>query len=148
MNKSWEILSGKGLKATPQRILIYETLLADHSHPSAEQVYEQIKSMYPTISLATIHKTLETLVDYHLAKKVSTIEGTFRYDGKTEDHHHILIEGTDEIIDFDDALIKVVMQEHLKTKKIHNLEITNISIQISGRKKDTSKTVLISNNSL
>jgi Fur family transcriptional regulator, peroxide stress response regulator len=148
MNKTWEILSGKGLKSTPQRILIYETLMADHSHPSAEIVYEKIKSTHPTISLATVHKTLETLVEHQLAQKVYTVEGTFRYDGKINDHHHILIEGTNEIIDFDDELIKSLMKEHLKSKNIHNLEITNISIQISGRKIDPSQTVQISNNSL
>jgi Fur family transcriptional regulator, peroxide stress response regulator len=145
MKKTWEILSGKGLKATPQRILIYETLLADHSHPSAEIIYDQIKENHPTISLATVHKTLETLVEYQLAQKVSTVEGTFRYDGKTNDHHHILIEGTNEIIDFDDEQMKLFLKDHLKTKQIDNLEITNISIQISGRKIDPSKTIQFSN---
>jgi len=145
MKTIWETLSEKGLKATPQRILIYETLLSDHSHPSAELIYEQIQPHHPTISLATVHKTLETLVDYELAQKVSTIEGTFRYDGKTDEHHHILVEGTNEIIDFEDLQIKSLMKEHLKNKNINNLEITNISIQISGRKIDPSKTIQILN---
>lgn len=144
MQKTWEILSEKGLKATTQRIVIYETLLADHNHPSAELVYEQIRENHPTISLATVHKTLETLVEYGLAQKVSTVEGTFRYDGKTEDHHHIIIEGTNEIIDFNDVQMKNFMKEHLKTKQIENLEITNISIQISGRKIDPFKSITFS----
>lgn len=145
MQQTWESLSKKGLKATTQRIVIYETLLSDHSHPSAEIIYDQIKLNHPTISLATVHKTLETLVEFGLAQKVSTKEGTFRYDGKTEDHHHIVIEGTNEIIDFDDSIIKRVMRDHLKTKNIDNLEITNISIQINGRKIDPSKSIQISN---
>jgi Fur family transcriptional regulator, peroxide stress response regulator len=136
-------LAEKGLKATPQRIIIYDALRDEHSHPTAETVHERIKVTHPTISLATVYKTLETLVDYELADKVSTVEGTYRYDGKTEEHHHIVIEETNEIIDFDDKQIKVLLKAHLAQKNIDNLEITNISIQIRGRKIDASKTITI-----
>ena len=136
-------MAEKGLKATPQRITIYDALMNEHSHPTAETIYERIKIAHPTISLATVYKTLETLVEYQLADKVSTVEGTYRYDGKTEDHHHIVIEETNEIIDFDDEQIKDLLRAHLAQKNIENLEITNISIQIRGRKIDDSKTITI-----
>lgn len=131
------------MKATPQRIIIYDALMNEHSHPTAELVYERIKITHPTISLATVYKTLETLVEFQLADKVATVEGTYRYDGKTEDHHHIVIEETNEIIDFDDQQIKELLKAHLAEKNIQNLEITNISIQIRGRKIDASKTISI-----
>lgn len=115
----------------------------EHSHPTAEMVYERIKVTHPTISLATVYKTLETLVEFQLADKVATTEGTYRYDGKTEDHHHIVIEETNEIIDFEDQPIKDLLKAHLAEKNIENLEITNISIQIRGRKIDASKTISI-----
>jgi Fur family peroxide stress response transcriptional regulator len=118
-------------------------LLHDHSHPTAEAIYDQIKLLYPTISLATVYKTLETLVEYQLAQKVSTVEGTYRYDGKTTEHHHIVIEKTHEIIDFEDEHIKALMKAHLAKRNIDNLEITDISIQVRGRKIDDSKTITI-----
>ncbi len=131
------------MKATPQRIITYDTLMNEHSHPTAETIYERIKIAHPTISLATVYKTLDTFVEYQLADKVSTVEGTYRYDGKTEDHHHIVIEETNEIIDFDDEHIKALLKAHLAKKNIENLEITNISIQIRGRKIDASKAITI-----
>ena len=136
-------MAEKGLKATPQRIIIYDALMNEHSHPTAETIYERIKIIHPTISVATVYKTLETLVEYQLADKVSTVEGTYRYEGKIEDHHHIVIEDTNEIIDFDDQHIKALLKAHLAEKNIVNLEITNISIQIHGRKIDASKTITI-----
>jgi Fur family peroxide stress response transcriptional regulator len=117
----------------------------DHTHPTAEQVHERIKTNHPTISLATVYKTLETLVEYRLVNKVATVEGTYRYDGKTEEHHHIVVEDTNEIIDFDDQQLKVYLKSHLADKTIENFEITNISVQIRGRKIDTTKTVTIHN---
>lgn len=117
--------------------------MSDCSHPTAEAIYELIKVSHPTISLATVYKTLETFVEYQLAQKVATVEGTYRYDGKTEEHHHIVIEETNEIIDFDDEQIKALMKAHLMKKNIQNLEITDISVQIRGRKIDASKTITI-----
>ncbi|MDB5273079.1 MAG: Fur family transcriptional regulator [Chitinophagaceae bacterium] len=136
-------MAEKGLKATTQRIVIYDALMSDCSHPTAETIHELIKISHPTISLATVYKTLETFVEYQLAQKVSTVEGTYRYDGKTEEHHHIVIDETNEIIDFDDEQIKALMKAHLAQKNIENLEITDISIQIRGRKIDANKTITI-----
>lgn len=136
-------MSEKGLKATPQRIVIYDALMAAHDHPTAETIYERIRPSHPTISLATVYKTLETLVDYGLAHKVSTVEGTYRYDGKTEAHHHIVVEGTHEIIDFEDERVAALMKQLIEQQQIDNLEVTNISIQIRGRKIDATKTITI-----
>ena len=136
-------MAEKGLKATPQRIVIYDALVSNCNHPTAEAIHEHIKISQPTISLATVYKTLETFVEYQLAQKVSTVEGTYRYDGKTEEHHHIVIEETNEIIDFDDEQIKALMKTHMAQKNIENLEITDISIQIRGRKIDANKTITI-----
>ncbi len=46
------------LSLTPQRIAIYKALIADDSHPSPEKIYKKIKPDFPTISLATVYKTL------------------------------------------------------------------------------------------
>jgi Fur family transcriptional regulator, peroxide stress response regulator len=58
------------LKATQQRIVIYEALLRIKNHPAAETIYEEIKLNNPSISLGTVYKTLDTFVSVGLAVKV------------------------------------------------------------------------------
>ncbi len=50
-----------GLAVTPQRTAIIEVLLASTDHPTAEHIYAAVRRRYPHISLATVHRTLETL---------------------------------------------------------------------------------------
>jgi Fur family peroxide stress response transcriptional regulator len=53
--------SGRGFKMTPQRIAILDFLEGNTGHPSAEDIYKEIKKKHPTVSFATIYNTLETL---------------------------------------------------------------------------------------
>src|SRR5258708_50702 len=50
-----------GLAVTPHRLSIIEALLASTDHPRAEQIYIAVREQHPYISLATVHRTLETL---------------------------------------------------------------------------------------
>jgi Fur family peroxide stress response transcriptional regulator len=47
-------LRGKGYKATPQRIAIGKLVLNNHTHLTAQSIYEEVKKVYPTVSLAII----------------------------------------------------------------------------------------------
>jgi len=53
-------LASKKLKITHQRIVVYQALILSKNHPTAEQIYDFIKSKNPSITLATVYKTLET----------------------------------------------------------------------------------------
>ena len=80
----------KGLNVTYQRILIYKSLVGSKFHPTAEEIYHQVKSEYPSISLATVYKTLETLADHSLISKVTPLHDLARYDGDVDPHHHLV----------------------------------------------------------
>lgn len=54
-------LRGKGYKATPQRIAIGKFVLHNHAHPTAQRIYREVKKVYPTVSLATVYKTVQIL---------------------------------------------------------------------------------------
>ncbi len=51
-------LHEKGYKATPQIIVIGQFVLHTHAHPTAQGIYSEVKKVYPTVSLATIYKTV------------------------------------------------------------------------------------------
>jgi Fur family peroxide stress response transcriptional regulator len=59
-------LRGKGYKATPQRIAIGQFVLHNHAHPTAQRIYSEVKKVYPTVSLATVYKTVQILKEADL----------------------------------------------------------------------------------
>jgi len=73
---------------TEQRAAVYRFLSSTDNHPTAEEVFLSVRSSVPPISLATVYKSLETLVGCGLAVKLSYGDGSARYDGRTDPHHH------------------------------------------------------------
>jgi len=79
-----------GLAVTPQRLAIIRALLASADHPRADLIYARVRKQHPHISLATVHRTLETLCEAGEARKVTMLHDSARYDGNVEPHHHIV----------------------------------------------------------
>lgn len=138
-----ETLSEAGLKVTHQRIVIMDAILKLDNHPTVEQIYENIKDANPSISIGTVYKTVETFVNSGLLSKVSTNEGQMRYDPKLHNHGHIYCSNTSEIIDYYDEELNDMILTFFKKKKVNNLRIKNITLQINGDKIDPEKDVLI-----
>jgi Fur family peroxide stress response transcriptional regulator len=80
----------RGLAVTPQRLAIIRALLASDEHPSAEAVYEVVRREHSHISLATVHRTLDTLCEIGEAGKVTPLHDSARYDGNVTRHHHVV----------------------------------------------------------
>jgi len=79
-----------GLAVTPQRLAIIKALLASADHPRADSIFAAVRRRHPTISLATVHRTLETLCDIGEARKVTMLHDSARYDGNVTRHHHVV----------------------------------------------------------
>jgi Fur family transcriptional regulator, peroxide stress response regulator len=78
------------MKVTPQRLLIFQTLLRDESHPSPDKIYRRIKRSHPTISHATVYTTLETFARHGIIARLTPLHETVRFDPITEPHHHVV----------------------------------------------------------
>ena len=137
-------IAEKGLKITHQRIVLYQAIRCTDKHPTAEQIYDMIKKKNPSISLATVYKTLETFVENKLINKVSTPQGTMRYDARTENHNHIYVSNTNEIMDYDDEELRNILMDYLNKKKFSNLNITDFRLQIKGEIINPKKGISIS----
>ena len=79
-----------GLAVTPQRLAIIKALLASAEHPRADAIFAKVRRQHPTMSLATVHRTLETLCDIGEARKVTMLHDSARYDGNVTRHHHVV----------------------------------------------------------
>lgn len=84
-----EALESKGQRFTEQRSAVFQYLLSTEAHPTADEVFLEVRGSVPGISLATVYKSLETLVGCGLAVKMSYGDDAARYDGRTDDHHHL-----------------------------------------------------------
>lgn len=125
-------ITSSGLKGTHQRIAIYEALINLENHPTAEMIYNAIKKKYPTISLGTVYKTLETFVEKRLINRVLTTNDIMRYDAITKPHHHLFDKSSGKIIDYDDDQLFKVIEKHLKKKDIPFFNISSIHVRING----------------
>ncbi len=82
-------LEAHSLRVTRQRRAIYAKLqAAGDGHPTADDVYAGVKPALPDVSLATVYKTLETLVACGMATKWNAGDGPARFDWRTDPHYH------------------------------------------------------------
>ena len=116
-------LRSRNCKITPQRIAVYHAIRGNRDHPNAETIYKILSPTYPTISLATIYKSLELFVELGLVQLINIGENSFRYDCNTECHPHLICTSCQKIIDLDNEFL-----QHL-SKKVENLTNYNISDQ-------------------
>ena len=94
-------LADSGLRATPQREVVYDVLLKKRDHPTADEVFARVKGEMPTISLATVYNCLETLVQCDLVRAVNFERGPTRYCPNLAPHAHFHDEKTGETHDID-----------------------------------------------
>lgn len=81
-------LEATGHRFTAQRAAVYRFLYGTTSHPNADEVFQGVRAQVSGISLATVYKSLETLVGCGLAVKLTYSDGSARYDARTDHHHH------------------------------------------------------------
>lgn len=97
-----------GLPLTVQRLVVYERLAGSNDHPSAETLYKALKPRYPSLSLATVYKTLQTLGKLGLVREVASPSHQTRYDALTGVHHHAVCSRCGKIEDLFDPSLDVL----------------------------------------
>lgn len=81
-------LEARGCSYTRQRAAVYDYLSRVSHHPTAEEVFLEVKKVLPKVSLATVYKNLESLIECDAASKLSYGDGPARYDVRTDYHYH------------------------------------------------------------
>ncbi|OFX19252.1 MAG: hypothetical protein A2041_06305 [Bacteroidetes bacterium GWA2_31_9b] len=127
-----KVLVEKGLKVTPQRLVVINTLNEIQNHPTAEKIIEYIKKNHPNIAVGTIYRTLETFVENGIIKKVKTEKDVMRYDVVTDHHHHLYCNECDYIENYFDDELDQLLMDYFKSKKLPEFNIREINLQIVG----------------
>ena len=101
MQEISKLLREKGLKVTPQRLAIYNMLMNTDKHPSAETIYKELVVDNPSISLATVYKTLDSFTSAELIQELSIDGESLHYDYNTAFHPHIICKKCGSVCDID-----------------------------------------------
>lgn len=90
MSTIHELLRSKGMKVTPQRIAILNMLMNTKAHPTAEAIFKALEPTNPTMSLATVYKTLDSFSNAEIIQVLSIDGESLHYDYDTSFHPHII----------------------------------------------------------
>ena len=99
-------LRDSGYKVTPQRLAVCETILSSREHPTADQVYQEVKKKYPTMSLATVYQALHLLTKLGLVRELGFSDRVSRYESNTSPHINIICQKCGEICDYEAKSVK------------------------------------------
>ena len=110
-------LRKRGYKATSQRIAICRHVLSSREHPTAQAIYRDVKRVHPTVSLATIYKTLQVLKELRLIQELALPQSEARFDSNVSPHVNALCLQCGNVSDVkDQSLSNVVSRAASKTK--------------------------------
>lgn len=105
-------IKATGHRITPQRLAILEILLTSDSHPTVDQIYEQIRSDFPMTSRATVYKTISLAKDLGAVLELEFSQGSNRYDGRHPyPHPHVICTQCDQVLDADGLEIQPLQQQ-------------------------------------
>lgn len=85
-----DALHASGMRLTHQRLEVVREIAATDQHPDVETIYRGVRLRVPTISLDTVYRTLGTLADAGLVRRVTATAGPARFDANTTPHHHFV----------------------------------------------------------
>jgi Fe2+ or Zn2+ uptake regulation protein len=129
LQKFWELCRQHDLAVTHQRAMIYQALFSMSGHPSPGQVYERVRQQIPSISLATVYKTINTFIETGIVREVSLHRGSIRLDSNPEPHHHMVCTDCKTIFDLDQAAMAPVL---IKGTLPNGFRVQRFSIEVLG----------------
>lgn len=125
--KHEHLLKSHQLKATPQRLAIIQ-LMHQAGHISIDELYQKIREKFSSISLATLYKNVNTMLDVTLIREIKIAGQKTKYEIEKEAHAHIMCKSCGELKDIEydphSILQKSIEMSHYKAE--------DISIVISG----------------
>lgn len=89
------------IKYSKQRHIIKEYIKNSKNHPTAEDIYNNLKEFYPKISLGTIYRNLNILIDIGEITKLTIENNPDRYDYISNEHSHFICTKCSMIFDIE-----------------------------------------------
>ena len=139
-------LHAQGYRLTPQRQLILEAVQLAETHVTPEQVYDRVHRRHPTISRATLYRTLGFLCEVRLIHALYWGGQTYYEIAGDEPHHHLICRACGGVDQIDhvllDDLFQAIEQKHQFTIDMDHVALFGLcrKCQVSGKKSGTRTT--------
>ena len=122
-------LKERDYRLTPQRIELVRLIAISEGHPSASELYTKIKRQFPTMSHATVYKTLALLKELGQVVEIN-LRDDCHYDGnRPEPHPHLICIKCNKIID---AEVSLDQESLRKLEQISGFKIIRPQIFLYG----------------
>jgi Fur family peroxide stress response transcriptional regulator len=119
----------RGIPVTPQRRAVFEALLDSRDHPTAERLHEAVSRRFSGVSLATVYRALELLVDLGLVRRTCSPGSRCRYEARILRHHHLVCEVCERMVDYDNASLNRLS---FPDSKLTGFRVEDYSIHFRG----------------
>jgi Fur family transcriptional regulator, peroxide stress response regulator len=117
------MLKVKSLTVTPQRLEILN-LLSSNKHVNVDQLYALLQKSFPSISLATVYKNINVMLENSLLSEVQIPSKKSVYEINESEHSHVLCTSCNEILDLDLELSELFKNaEELSQYILHNASV-------------------------
>ena len=117
------------LRATEQRRVIVEELRRSRRHPTANEIYESVRTKLPRISLGTVYRNLEILSESGEIRKLEMAGSQRRFDGTMDNHFHVKCLKCDRVSDAELPLVRDILDS---LKELEGYEIVLSHLEFSG----------------
>jgi Fur family transcriptional regulator, peroxide stress response regulator len=121
------------LAVTPQRLAIFRQLAATDRHPSAEELHAAVRREMPTLSLATVYKTLDTLAAIGAVRPVSRLGARGRWDANLGPHHHLICTECGAVSDVMERALDAAARPARRVAARHGFAAAGHAVEIFGR---------------
>ena len=115
------LLQSQGVKASYQRLRIFEYLVHHRTHPTVDMIYTGLIDEIPTLSKTTVYNTLKLFSDKGLVSTITIEENENRYDVDVSNHGHFKCKQCGGVTDFmlDDHSIVIHELDGYRTEDRH-----------------------------
>ncbi len=103
------LLKEKNLKVTPQRLTIVEELYIK-GHLNIDEIYLSLQNRFPSISLATIYKNINTMIDISFLNEVKIPQQKSVYELTKKEHSHVVCSRCNQIVDIELDILAIYNQ--------------------------------------
>lgn len=112
------------IRSSVYRLKIFEYLINERTHPTAEEIYTQLKKEFPAVSPATVYNTLRYFMDKKIIQQINIEKNEARYDATLSWHGHLKCLGCGRVFD--------LHIENLKLNGLEGFEIFEKHLDLKG----------------
>ena len=94
-------IRARGLRVTPQRLLIHRALRELDRHVTAEELLDAVTEKLPNASLPTVYAALELFEELGAVRRVPVTGGPALFDPRVDPHQHLHCRRCGAVADLD-----------------------------------------------